>query len=354
MGFRLLCADEPPDTAAWLALWNRWPARQVSAHPNFGALFAGPGDRVVCAALEWLDGGILFPLILRLVNHEEWAVSGPAFWDATSPYGYGGPFCWGCGAAEVQEFWSGLQRWAADEGVVSLFARLSLFPEELAAFEGTVLDNRPNVVRSLDLPSEALWMDYEHKVRKNVKHAQRVGVRVEVDLDGSRLDEFLSIYHATMDRRGAEASYYFGRTFLDRLVAGLPGQFAFFHALHGETVVSTELVLVSRDHIYSFLGGTRADAFDLRPNDLLKHEIILWGQRAGKKAFVLGGGYGGPDGIFRYKVSFSPHGEVPFRTGQIIFDQQAYDRLIDARRAWERLQGRVWQPRPGFFPAYRA
>lgn len=197
-------------------------------------------------------------------------------------------------------------------------------------------------------------MEYEHKVRKNVKRARQEGVRVEVDLEGSRLGEFLTIYHATMDRRGASDSYYLGGEFFERLVLGLPGQFVFFHALHGEAVVASELVLTSRDHLYSFLGGTRAEAFHLRPNDLLKHEANLWGLRSGMKAFVLGGGYRGRDGIYRYKLSFAPHGEVQFRTGRIVFDLQAYDRLLNARRAWEGVRGHQWQPQPGFFPAYRA
>jgi len=353
MGFRMLCADQPADEAVWLALWDRWPNHEVAAHPAYAALFAAPGDRVVCATLGSLEGGILFPLIVRPITREEWAINGPAAWDATSPYGYGGAFCWGCGTDEVREFWTGLRRWAASQGIISLFARLSLFPEQLAGFDGTVLENTPNVVRFLDLAPEALWMDYEHKVRKNVKRAQREGVSVEVDLDGSRLDQFLAIYYGTMDRRGAAPSYYFDRAFFERLIVRLRGQFAFFHALYGETVLSTELVLFSSDHIYSFLGGTRVEAFALRPNDLLKHEIILWGKRGGKKAYVLGGGYGGPDGIFRYKLSFAPHGQVPFRTGQIIFDQKAYDLLVATRRSWEAAQGREWQPRPGFFPAYR-
>ena len=296
-------------------------------------------------------GGALFPLILRPIDQEPWADVSEEGSDVTSPYGYGGPFRWG----EVDEvaFWLDLHRWAEAQHVVSGFARLSLFADELLNFTGGEHINAPNVVRDLEMETDALWMDYEHKVRKNVNRARREGVRVEVDAAGSRLEDFLAIYSGTMDRRGAASSYYFDREFFLALTRNLDGQFLFFHALHDGEVVSTELVLVSATRIYSFLGGTRAEAFELRPNDLLKHEIILWGQRAGKQAFVLGGGYGGPDGIFRYKLSFAPKGEVPFRTGQIVFDRSAYDRLVAVRSAWEARGGRQWQPRPGFFPAYR-
>ena len=73
-------------------------------------------------------------------------------------------------------------------------------------------------------------------------------------------------------------------------------------------VVSTELVFVAAEHVYSFLGGTLTEALELRANDLLKHEIIRWARDAGRKTFVLGGGYGAADGIFRYKLSFAPKG----------------------------------------------
>ena len=343
--FRILNGVEAADRAQWLALWHEWPSREVFAHPNYVGLFASTQEHAACAAWSSPTGGVLFPLILRSIGQEEWASASGGLLDLTSPYGYGGPFTWG--DVDDAAFWHELRRWASSRGVVSCFARLSLFGDGLLGPTGGEQLNAPNVVRSLDLAPDALWMDYEHKVRKNVKRAQREGVYVEVDASASRLDDFLSIYNGTMDRRGASSAYYFDRDFFLRLIRGLEGQFEFFHAFH-------EGAVVSESHIYSFLGGTRAEAFDLRPNDLLKHEIILWGQRSGKRAFVLGGGYGGPDGIFRYKLSFAPKGEVPFRTSQIVFECDAYDRLVAMRAAWEVRQGREWQPRPGFFPAYRA
>ena len=47
------------DRAAWLELWNRWPDREVMAHPDYVRLFARPVDRVVAAAFRSDDGGIL-------------------------------------------------------------------------------------------------------------------------------------------------------------------------------------------------------------------------------------------------------------------------------------------------------
>jgi lipid II:glycine glycyltransferase (peptidoglycan interpeptide bridge formation enzyme) len=187
-------------------------------------------------------------------------------------------------------------------------------------------------------------MDFEHKVRKNVKRARRSGVRVELDEDGARLDDFVRIYEHTLERRDAPAGYRFPRGFFERIGARLRGQFVYVHALHEGRVVSSELALVSERNVYSFLGGTDADAYELRPNDLLKHELILWAKRAGKRRFVLGGGYRPDDGIFRYKRSFAPRSLVAFEVGHRILDAPLYRELC--ARAGVGEAG-------AFFPAYR-
>lgn len=348
----ILNAADTSSREQWLALWQAWPGREVFAHPAYVELFSQATGQALCAAWISTQGGVLFPLILRPIDQEPWGCESAGLVDLTGPYGYGGPFCWG--NVDQARFWLELQRWASASHTVSCFSRLSLFVDELLAPPVGEHLNAMNVVRSLDLSPDAIWMDYEHKVRKNVKRAQREGVYVETDPSGTRIDDFLSIYNATLDRRGASSSYYFDRDFLQKLVRSLDGQFVFFHALHEGIVISTELVLLSATHMYSFLGGTRADAFTLRANDLLKHEIILWGQRIGKQAFVLGGGYGQADGIFRYKLSFAPKGATSFRTSQIVFDRDAYHQLVAMRAAWEARKGNEWQPRSGFFPAYRA
>jgi lipid II:glycine glycyltransferase (peptidoglycan interpeptide bridge formation enzyme) len=254
----------------------------------------------------------------------------------------------------ADQFWDRFDVWAEEARVVSSFARLSLFHEQRLPFRGGEEDSSANVIRTLDLSGAELWRDYAHKVRKNVAKANRSGLSVRFDATGELLDSFEELYIATLDRRGAARSHYFSRVFFQRLVDRLTGQFLFCHVYRGSRVVSTELVLLSPSRMYSFLGGTAADAFDDRPNDLLKHAVIEWGMEHGKHAYVLGGGYHDGDGIFRYKRSFAPRGVVPFRVGKRIYDPASYNRLIEQRSGWEQGQGRTWNPQPDYFPLYRA
>lgn len=339
----------------WEELWAKWPDREVFASPEYVLLNAAPHERALCAVGEAEGSHVIYPFLLRAlgdVPYCEYALRD--FTDIATPYGYGGPFSWGVAwnAEKISAFWHEFDSWATRTSIVSEVVRLSLFPNSLAEYSGERRVVSDNVVCSLK-SEELLWHEFEHKVRKNVNRARSSGVRVVVDEDGKYFESFLAIYVDTMDRRNARQNYYFPREYFERIHSELKGQFAYFHAFVGETIVSTELVLVSAKRIYSFLGGTDAEWFHLRPNDLLKLEIMNWAFSAGKTDYVLGGGYTRGDGIYKYKLSFAPEGSVPFSIGSRILSSDAYAQLVDARRVFEVAKGCDWQPNPEYFPAYR-
>ena len=354
MEFAVLDADVPLDRATWVHLWETWPDREVMAHPEFVRLFAREGQQVLAAVARGERGGVLFPFIKRPLALEPWNPPGLVGCDLTTAYGYGGPFAWGMSEEETRSFWSEFDRWARAQGVVTSFARLSVFPEDLLPFDGDVVVNSPNIVRMLDLSEDDLWNDYLPKVRQNVRRARSRGCELQVDPEGTRLDEFHRIYTATMTRRNASSYYFFSRAFFESIVDKLRGSCAFFHVIHQNKAVSSELVLLSRRHAYFFLGGTLEESFELRPNDLLQHETFRWCRDAGKSALVLGGGYRGSEGLLKYKRSFAPRGEVPFRVGMKTYAPETAERLVRERRAWEASRGSEWAPQPEFYPAYRS
>ena len=347
-------AGHPSDRREWVGLWRSWPGREVSAHPSYVELFAQPGDRVICAAVGNAAEGILYPVIVRPLSSEPWAGDDAPRCDLTTAYGYAGPYAWGMPEGLGRTFWDTFEAWARAQGAITEFARLSLFEDQMPPFHGEIRDRGPNVVRILEAGDEDLWSQYEGKVRRNVKRARREGVEIDFDARGDRLDDFLEIYADTMRRRQALSHYFFPRSFFESIIADLPGQFVFAHARLGSRAVSTALVLLSTENAYYFLGGTRADAFSLRPHDLLQHEVFRHCRDRGLKRCILGGGYRGDDGILRFKRSFAPGSERPFRVGAKSYDEEASARLVERRRAWEREQGREWNPAPGYFPAYRS
>ena len=352
MKFSVLDARVPAQRAEWIAIFDAWPHREVYAHPGYVERFAGPGDAPLAAVAEDDGGRVLYPFVSRAIAAPHLAgVGGPAR-DLTSPYGYGGAFA--IGRPDAARFWAAHTAWARENGVVAEFVRFALFADQLLEYPGDKHEKLVNVVCDLTRDEARIWSDFDHKVRKNVNRARREGVTIELDPSGEHLDEFLRIYTSTMDRRDARRGFYFPRELFASIVRELPGQYTFLHARHQGRIISTELALVSADNVYSFLGGTDASAFELRPNDLLKLELITWAKRAGRRRFVLGGGYTLDDGIFKYKRAFAPDGLVPYFVGTRVLDPDRYAALVDAHEAHARTIDASWTRDAGFFPGYRA
>lgn len=333
-------------------MWEIWPERDIVAHPGYAEIFSRPGDRTVCACQYTLNGGIVYPLIVRSIGAEPWVGGLSDACDLVSPYGYGGPFGWGENNSDI--FWTAFEVWARSIHAVSLFTRFSVFAEQLIAFPGEREIKGPSVIVGVTGDPQNLLKSYEKAARENVRQAERAGVAVEVDADCQRLDEFLHVYYATMKRLDALPLYFFSKGFFERLVQTFSRQALLIHAFYQRQVVSSELLLLSENYVYSFLGGTTDAGMQVRANPLLRHAVNMWAAMNGKRAVLLGGGYAGKDSLFRYKQRFAPNSREEFVVGRWIFSPSVYRMLVDRRMEWERRTNSTWTPVPGFFPAYRS
>ena len=270
----------------------------------------------------------------------------PNLWfDLSTPYGYGGFWVEGEDYQGVNEAYSSFCR---ENGYVSEFVRFNLFSGFHSSFSGEITSYSHNIVRTLDLPSEEILMDFEHKVRTNLQRADDAGLTMEIDSTGKRVEDFLQLYYLTMERTCADRYYFFPRTFFETLNT-LNGNHAYLHVLYKETVIASMLVLYGTENGYPFLCGSNSLYFDARPNDFLQFEMIKWAKSKNLKKLVLGGGYGEDDGIYRYKRSFAPRGVHDYYVGMRIFDEDKYKKLVEIRREDASFDGSS-----RFFPLYRA
>ncbi|MET4583948.1 hypothetical protein ABIE21_003479 [Conyzicola nivalis] len=347
-------ASDPRDRDDWIAAWSATEKREVYNHPDYVALFAADGASAMGAHLTSAEGSVLYTFVRRPIDLPGEGAEAPAS-DLITPYGYGGPQAWitGSATALAKEFWDGFDNWVISHNIVTEFIRFGLFADSYLPYPGEVVIRSTNIVISLEGTDESIWMGFEQKVRKNVKKALRNEISVTTDESGEYLDDFLRIYERTLDRRDASSGYFFPRSFFQAIIDRLPGQFAFFHARQNGVIISTELVLVSDESVYSFLGGTDSEAFEFRPNDLLKFEVVTWARTKGKKHFVLGGGPTPGDGIERYKRSFAPNGAVDFKSGQRVLQPVVNEKLVAAKRAEFAAAEREWPEGSHYFPEYR-
>lgn len=322
----------------------------VFFQPEYGKLYENT-ENGECKVFQYTTNTVTIHNIF-IKRPVPWLVDNVQYYDVTTPYGYGGPVIVDgvSTPGSLEAYYSAWAEYCKTEKIVAEFIRFHLFDniQLREAFPGEVIPITENVVRWLDKNLDDMWMDFEHKVRKNVKKAQNNGLTVTVDSNGEQLETFLDIYYKTMERNEAKSFYYFDRAYFQAIIDTLHGHFMFFHVWKDDVIVSTELVLCSEKYVYSFLGGTIDKYYPMRPNDLLKYEIIKWSKETGHQAFILGGGYGTDDGIYQYKKTFAPGEDVPFYVGRKVWDEVNYRSLVERRQ-----ENETNLINASFFPLYR-
>lgn len=332
MGFEVF--DATGD--GWAEAWKALPAHAADAFasPGYYRAFASleQGAMPECAVLRDERGILLHPFFRRSLSAIPWLNAPEGSFDIMTAYGYGGIYGDTGRDNLLDDFMALFGEHCRRTGVIAEMIRLNPLlrsEEALSRHYGLRTGNR-QVVVDLQRSDDVIWRDYRHNNRKNVNKARRSGVEIVMEEPlGPHFGDFLSIYASTMDRRGAGEGFLFPASFYEMLAGGLGARCRMFYALAGDATVSAEMVLASATAVYSFLGGTREEFFELRPNNLLKHEIILWARDAGYESFLLGGGPGGDDGIFDYKRSFAPEGIVDFHLASRVHNEAIYGTLID-------------------------
>lgn len=291
-------------------------------------VFSNRGDNLICFAYQSTQSLILLPGYLNRIKYKDF----DNYFDFISPYGYTGPYySLGTSNSDLKDFWLKLDSWYLKNNVVSEFIRFSLYGNE-KGYSGKLMPTMLNI-KGLIIDKELQWKEFDYKVRKNVSRAQNESLTSQIylanDITLKQIEDFYNVYIHTMQRTNADKSFYYPFNDIVYFVTNNPGRVAFCIIYDKNVVISTEMVLISTDSIFSFLGGTDDTFFNKRPNDLLKFELINWARGIGKRYYVLGGGFGFEDGIFKYKQSFFPNNVMNFYTGRKIVNKDIYSKVFE-------------------------
>lgn len=279
------------------------------------------------------------------------------YYDFITPYGYTGPiFSNNITQSDIKEFWKLIDQWYIDNHVITEFIRFNLFgnQEHYSGEKFTTLHN----IKGNIIDEEDQWTAFDRKVRKNVNKAKRENLTSAVyflNICDIKISEFHDIYTQTMKRRDTNESFLYSFQEIKRFINNNEKHSAICTIYFKDIPISSELILISEDSIYSFLGGTDEKYFDKRPNDLLKFEALNWARVQGKKYYILGGGYSLEDGIFQYKKGFFPNDVVDFYTGRKILNKKVYDQLVIKALNFKLSKGidKLDIEDNTFFPLYR-
>lgn len=291
-------------------------------------VFCGGLNNLICFYFQYETEVILMPGYLKQIKIYDTLKEN---YDFSTPYGYTGPFCSkNTGENTLLNFWKVTTKWLLDNNVVSEFIRFNLFNNAFG-YNGVIHDTMLNIKGRI-IHEDDQWKAFDAKVRKNVKRAQREELKYSIyyqEIEQIYINEFYSIYIDTMKRTNAKEFFFYTLESFNHFILNNLELCAICTIYDNDKPISTELLLISNNSVFSFLGGTLGDAFEKRPNDYLKFEVINWARSQGFENYVLGGGYGYEDGIFKYKKAFFPNDVIKYVTGRKIVDQEKYLNLVN-------------------------
>lgn len=318
---------------------------------------------------EFIEGGVahlfcyeagekrfVYPFRLRRLGDVEALAEFGDWCDIASDYGYGGPVISvpreekGIGVRDfVRDAVEAFDEFCAGENVVSEFCRFHPLMANHAYLEREYEPVFCNQTVWIDLrvPEDEILRQMRENHRRDIRRAEKLGVRVEISEAGEQIDAFYGLYIQTMKDVGASRYFFFPIEFFRQMLARLAGRGALFCASYEGTVVASVLYVWGDRFLHYHFGGLDRAYGGLRGNKLLHFHAIRWGKRQGLERLHLGGGVGGcdTDSLMWFKGGFSSL-RAEFYVARRIHNMEMYRRLckwVDVDPALER-----------YFPAYRA
>jgi hypothetical protein len=342
------------DTAAWDAAFATLPPRQRDVYFSTAYLLIcqrNGGGRACGALFEDGDTRILYPFLRRDlatagIPSGDWS----GLSDLQTPYGYGGPLVSGPRDGRVLErFRQAFGAWCRKNGVVSEFVRFHPLLDTHVGLEPHLEVVRANttVWCRIGLPPDEALRALASSTRRGLRAARDAGLQVAIEDSDEAYARFVDLYRATMVRRQATESYFFGDAYFADFRTLLGPAQALICVRIGATIVAAALLMRSADLVHYHLGGSDAGALPLRPNNLLLFAALESEWSRGASAFHLGGGFRDGDELFRFKAGFSPE-RAEFHIGRAVHLPAEYERAVRAHEADGPIDDPTW------FPAYRA
>lgn len=312
--------------------------------------------------VEWIganDTHAICALMLRNIASDRrfsGKISNTEWFDATTPYGYGG-FIFNRELTDEEleavgkELLTDLEEWGRENNIVSIVMRMHPVlnnAREAEAFMDVLHLGR---TITMDLTSEdVINANIISKNRNMIRKAEKSGVIIKHGKGMELLDIFKDIYEETMKRDNAADYYYFDRPFYESISNDLADNHEIFYAECNGRIISMAIMIYAGECLNYHLSGTLTDYRHLAAGNLLLKEAALWGCRNGLKTFHLGGGVGsGEDSLYKFKAAFNRNSNTEFALGRLILDHERYDQLVAIRQ-----NGDDFDETSRFFPLYRS
>lgn len=304
------------------------------------------------------DKQFFLPYLIRQCNEFFVdAIAPDPIYDVTTPYGYPGILVSEAAMQDISFLETALEQFKSvlkSKGICSAFLRLNpILNQNIPQIYSSEICQETGETIWIDLTRsrEEIWRQTRSDHRKDINRHRRSGHVARMVPFESYFSHFLEIYYETMDRVGANQSYYFDQTFFANLLT-LKDKINLCIVEIEDQIASACLVTECCGVVHSYLGGTKNDFLRLAPEKLLFDYVRFWAKERGNQTFHMGGGAGGSkDGVYYFKAGFSEL-RFQFFTLRLIIDPEQYFQLVNLRANQLKIDPDILLEND-FFPAYR-
>lgn len=299
--------------------------------------FAEP-DFARIVLLEWRDekGVVHLPLIVRQVPGEE-------LFDATSAYGYGGP--WVTGSPDLDGFRKYFDAWARENSVVTSFIRFHPLLGNGKRFSEVFPIKSAGKTAVWNIQDNNALIEGMHKShRKNWRRAGRAGVEVSVTVAPSSTRDFRSVYETTMSRLAARTFYWFPDEYWETLGTKLRNNSLLVEAVYEGKVIASVWCLFTNEYLHFHLSGTTNEGRRLGGAFICRVAAAEWARDAGLRLAHHGGGTkGSGTSLLEWKQRFDESAPLlDFQVAEVIHNEDVYKALSESL------------PVTSYFPVWRS
>ena len=252
------------------ALWNSLIGSNddIYYHWSYNETFYKVGDgEPVLFYLSDANTRIYSVLMLRKISDLRPFRDFAAYYDASTPYGYGGTVMKGALNFELLElFFDEMSAFFEDNNIVSEYQRLDPVSGNVALYAGQPYDCTvcsKTVCMRLE-SAQQIWNDMKSPCRNRIRKAQNNGVVTTSGFDEYFMCVFRDIYTQTMARRNASSFYFFNDDFFESILTNLKDNARIYLALYRDKPVSAILNLYSAGNAMYHLGGSPYRLYESR------------------------------------------------------------------------------------------
>lgn len=339
------------DLSSWLDYYQRVGEPGPYHHPQYLMMLAGnfehDSEEPELCVFKSGNDIVYYPYLRRSLDTLPFAddVSDDlsAYSDIVSSWYWGGPVASDGENERISEqFAEAFTDYCKSEDIIAEFLRFHPLLENHRDFD--VLDpqfDRKTVTVDLSGSRDDVWEGYEGRNQRAIRQAQDAGITVEPTTRTEDIAGFTDIYSSAMEARDAARHYRFSQEFFERLLDS--SLFSLLVARHDGALIGGFMIAHDERVGHHYLSASNPEYWDIRVNNLLYHEVLMYMHETDHELFDF---QGGRPGVFKFKKGFSPsRGE--FYIGSRVHSRDLYEDLTAV------AADHGVDTESGYFPAYR-